>query len=141
MVCLSHRDSGVILTGFKSKRDSQYSTFRIGEDAYTDRTGTLKLNARAGGADATLHYCTYGATIRWELARRARLTLAVDTAREVTTTLPIRDAACIRSKTPFERVTLKGFSPYTAGNATDAVNAVRFKWRKQLVVEFEARDG
>jgi hypothetical protein len=138
MLYLSHRDHGVILTGFKSKRDSQWSTFQCGADAYTDRTGTLKLNA--SGVDAKLHYCTFDASIRWELGRRARLTLTTDTNREVTTVFPLHTAACakrIRSKTPFEQIKLKGFSPYTAGNTADSEAAVRFKWRNQLVIEFE----
>lgn len=140
MVYLAHRDTGVLLTGLKSKYDPGYSTFRIGDDAYTVRTGTLAMGD--AWAEATLHYETFTATLRWDLGPRARLTLRVDTDRPVVTTLPVTAAAaaCLRSPVPVETVRLKGFSPYSQGNAADEVPALRFRWQKELVLEFGVPD-
>ena len=134
MVYLAHRDAGVLLTGLKSKGDPDYSTFRIGDDAYTVRTGTLEMGD--DWAEATLYYETFAATLRWDLGPHARLTLRVDTDRPVVTTLPATTAACVLSPVPVETVRLKGFSPYSDGNAADAVPALRFRWEKELVIEF-----
>lgn len=135
MVYLSHRDQGVLLSGFKSKRDPDYSTFRIGEDAYPVRTGTLAMGG--GWAEARLHYATFAATLRWDVGQRARLTLGVDTDRPVVTTLPCAPEVCFHSTQPGERVTLKGFSPYTRGNTGPGIAALRFQWTRELQVEFE----
>ena len=137
MVYLSHRDAGVILTGFKSKRDPDYSTFRIDDDAYTVRTGTLAMGGTF--AEATLAYETFTGTLRWDLGPEARLTLRVDTDRPVVTTLPATDAACLHASVPVERVRLKGFSPYSQGNVAPEVPALRFRWKKELVIEFRSR--
>lgn len=134
MVYLAHRDTGVLLTGLKSKHDPEFSTFRIGNDAYTVRTGTLAMGD--GWAEATLFYETFTATLRWDLGVRARLTLRVDTDRPVVTTLPATEAAQVQASVPAERVQLNGFSPYRQGNAADDVPALRFRWEKELVVEF-----
>jgi len=139
MVYLSHCDAGVILTGLKSKRDPEYSTFRVGDDAYTVRTGTLVMGET--WAEATLHYETFTGTLRWDLGSRARLTLRVDTDRPVITTLPAASAAVIRSAVPIETVRLKGFSPYTQGNAVPEVPAIRLRWKKELAVEFGVPDS
>lgn len=139
MVYLAHRDAGVILTGFKSKRDAAYSTFRIGDDAYTVRTGTLALGQ--AWAEAVLCYETFTATLRWDLGVQARLTLRVDTDRPVVTTLPATRAASIRSAVPAETVRLKGFSPYSQGNSAPEVPALQFRWEKELVVEFAIPTG
>jgi len=137
MAYLAHRDAGVILSGLKSKHDPEYSTFRIGDDAYTVRTGTLETGD--AWAEATLHYDTFDGTLRWDLGPSPRLTLRVDTDRAVVTTLPVGNAACIRSATPFRPVQLRGFSPYSQGNAAEAVPAVRFNWEKELVLDFDVR--
>ncbi len=134
MVYLSHRDTGVILTGFKSKRDPDYSTFRIGDDAYTVRTGSLDVGTT--WAEVTLHYETFTGALRWDIGQQARLTLRVDTDRPVVTTLPATRAASIRSDVPLETVCLKGFSPYSQGNAAPEIPALRFRWEKELVIEF-----
>jgi hypothetical protein len=134
MVYLAHRDAGVILTGFKSKRDPEYSTFRVGDDAYTVRTGTLAMDD--AWAEATLHYETFTGTLRWDIGPQARLTLRADTEQPVVTTLPCTCAASVRSAVPFEKVHLKGFSPYSQGNAAPEVPALRFRWQKELVIEF-----
>lgn len=136
MVYLSHCDRGVFLSGFKSKRDPEYSTFRIGDDAYTMRTGTLVMGH--DWAEATLYYATFTAIARWDIGASARLTLRVDTDRPVVTTLPATDAATCRASVPSERVKLKGFSPYSQGNIAEEVQALRFKWEKELIVEFSA---
>lgn len=136
MVCLSHDGAGRILTGFKSKNDPGYSTFRIGDDAYTVRTGLLETGA--DWAEARLCYATFQATARWDLGAQARLTLRVDTDRPVVTTLPAAPTAHVRAAVPAERVMLRGFSPYSRGNAAPEIPALRFAWKKELVLEFDA---
>ena len=135
MVYLHHRDMGVILSGIKSKRNPEFSTFRIGDDAYPVRTGTLSINSSV--ADALLHYSSFDARIRWEISERPVLTLSTDDDREVTTTLTFGNIDCIRSDTPFERVILDGFSPYTAGNRDENIPAIRFVWKQRLQIPFD----
>ena len=134
MAYLAHRDTGVILTGIKSKHNPEYSTFRVGDDAYTVSTGALVL----GGdwAEATLNYETFTGTLRWDLGRVARLTLRVDTDRPVVTTLPTGIDALKSSSVAAETVRLKGFTPYSQGNAGPEVPALRFTWEKELTIEF-----
>ncbi len=65
MVYLWHDKAGPILTGLKSKNNPDYSTFRIGDDAYTVRTGELTIDAAR--AEAHLHYRSFNGTIIWEM--------------------------------------------------------------------------
>jgi hypothetical protein len=134
MLYLSHEKAGVILSGLKSKRDPGFSTFRIGDDAYTVKTGRLELGT--GWAEATLFYETFTATLRWDVSDRPRLILKVDTDRPVVTTLTVVDESCIESSVPFDVVALKGFSPYTDGNECGQVKAVRFEWKRELQIGF-----
>jgi hypothetical protein len=136
MAYLAHRSTGVILTGVKSKNDPSFSTFRVGDDAYTVRTGELAMGH--DWAEATLHYRTFAARLRWDISASARLTLSVGADEEVTTTLPTGENASLSCDIPHEAVTLTGFSPYSQGNIAADVNAVRFRWRKRLVIEFTA---
>lgn len=47
------------------------------------------------------------------------------------------DGACrIALPLGVERVRLKGFSPYSEGNAASEVPALRFRWASELVIEF-----
>jgi hypothetical protein len=119
MVYLWHEKAGQILTGIKSKNNPDYSTFRIGEDAYTVRTGQLTIDATR--AEALL------------------LILRVDTDRPVTTTLTVGAVDAVRPQGPFERIQLPGFSPYSAGNVEAAVEAIRLHWTREVVVEFDAQ--
>ncbi|HTL53426.1 MAG TPA: hypothetical protein VL860_12700 [Planctomycetota bacterium] len=140
MVYLAHAERGVLLSGFKSKRDPGFSTFQIGADAYPVRTGWLTMTADR--AEARLNYETFVANLRWELpggaGGPARLMLAEISGRPVTTTLPITPAglAALRTTAPFTPVDLPGFSPYTTRNAAETVPAIRFEWRNSLVLEF-----
>lgn len=136
MVYLWHERTRTILTGMKSKNDPDYSTFRIGEDAYTVRTGELAIEASR--AEAVLRYQTFNGTIVWEMGEHPRLILRVDTDRPVTTTVTVGAAGTIRSLTPFERVPLRGFSPYSAGNVADPVEAIRLTWTREVVIDFDA---
>jgi hypothetical protein len=137
MVYLWHEKAGQILTGIKSKNNPDYSTFRIGEDAYTVRTGQLTIDATR--AEALLHYETFNGTILWEMGERPRLILRVDTDRPVTTTLTVGAVDAVRPQGPFERIQLPGFSPYSAGNVEAAVEAIRLHWTREVVVEFDAQ--
>ncbi|MBL8026805.1 MAG: hypothetical protein JNL74_10365 [Fibrobacteres bacterium] len=138
MAYLSHDKGGIILTGYKSKHDPEYSTFSRGVDAYPIDTGVLKMGKN--WASVQLHYATFDATLRWDLGKTARLTLETNDSREIITTLPINGVVSFKSSIPASRVKLKGFSPYSAGNAEKPETALRFAWRKRLVVEFKGPD-
>ncbi len=88
MVYLSHEKAGLILIGYKSKNDPSFSTFRIGDDAYTVRTGELRMGK--GWAEATLFYCTFTANSLGD-RREAKLILSADTDRTITSSFPITD--------------------------------------------------
>ena len=137
LVYLHHQTAGAILTGIKSKRDPAFSTFRIGDDAYPVRTGALDI--RPGVADATAHYATFVARIRWDMTGDPALILSTDDDRPVTTTLTVGHADGIRSETPYERVDLPGFSPYAEGNRDAPVPALRFVWSRSLRLSFTAQ--
>lgn len=134
MAYLAHDRAGVILTGHKSKNDPEFSTFRCGIDAYPVDTGTLRIGK--DWAQARLRYATFEAGLRFELGKRARLVLETEANREITTTLPITNPAHVRSDHACSVVKLKGFSPYSSGNASEPVTAVKFVWKKLLVIEF-----
>ena len=135
MVYLWHERVGTILTGLKSKNNPDYSTFRIGDDAYTVRTGQLTIDTMR--AEAVLPYQTFNGTIIWEMDEHPRLILRADTDRPVTTTLTVGAADAIRPRAPFERIQLPGFSPYSAGNVTDPVEAIRLTWVREVVIDFD----
>ena len=136
LLYLAHRRAGVILPATKSKRDPRFSTFRIGDDAYPARTGALRLGD--GWAEADLHYETFSARVRWDIADRAALTLQTDDPREVITSLLIAQPERLRSDTPHELAELPGFSPYSQGNLETTHTAAIFRWRHALRVEFDA---
>jgi hypothetical protein len=135
MVYLSHKDGGVILSSYKSKNDPEFSTFRRGADAFPIDTGTLHIGKNA--AVALLKYCTFNATLKWHLGKTARLTLEVDDDLPLITTLLVMNTKCIKSEQEFKFIQLKGFSPYTTGNIDESISAVRFEWKRKLVVEFD----
>ncbi|MBN1542655.1 hypothetical protein JW992_10960 [candidate division KSB1 bacterium] len=139
MVYLSHWDRGVILSGIKSKNRVEYSTFRIGDDAYCVRTGELEMGE--AWAEAHLYYATFEAWIRWEIGDRARLILRSNTDRPVTTGLTIVNPAFMQTDFKYRLVHLPGFSPYTAENRSDAVASVQFSWVGKAVVDFVLPDG
>ena len=134
MVYLSHKKTGAILTGIKSKHDPAFSTFRIGDDAYTVRAGELEMGD--GWAEARLHYQAFEATIRWQIGDTAALTLSTNSDQTVTTSLPIADDRFIKTDHAYEIQELDGFSPYTAGNKSDKVKSLVFKWRGRAQIEF-----
>jgi hypothetical protein len=135
MVYLSHQKAGIILTGYKSKNNPGFSTFRIGEDAYTIKTGVLAMGK--GWAEATLHYKFFTAKIRWEISDSARLTLTTDSDHTVTTSLPVTDEKYIKSDKNFQIKYLKGFSPYTQNNEEGKIKTAVFEWEKKLIVDFK----
>ena len=134
MVYLSHQQAGVILTGFKSKRDPEYSTFRIGDDAYTIKTGELKMGD--GWAEAHLYYQAFNAKIRWEITDTAKLILSVNSDQTVTSSFPIIGDSYVKTDQNYEIKELKGFSPYTEANKSKPVKAANFRWQKELTIEF-----
>ncbi|MEE2754261.1 MAG: hypothetical protein VX910_09780 [Candidatus Latescibacterota bacterium] len=75
---LSHDVANTILSGVKSKRDPDWSTLRLGDDAYPVRTGELS-NAFV----ATAHYAEFSATIEWDLQEQARLTMTTDSPKTI----------------------------------------------------------
>ncbi len=134
MVYLSHEKAGLILTGYKSKNDPSFSTFRIGDDAYTVRTGELKMGM--GWAEASLYYRTFKAKIRWEISKTVRLILSSDSDKRITSSFPITDEKCLRTENKFTIQYLKGFSPYTQDNKTETVKSAVFEWKNKLIIEF-----
>lgn len=136
MAYLSHDRAGLILIGYKSKNDPSFSTFRVGDDAYTVKTGELRMGN--GWAEADLHYRAFKAKIRWEIGAAARLILSADTDRVVSSSLPITDEKFVRTDQAYSVKHLKGFSPYTQGNAGEEIKALAFDWKGRAVIDFEA---
>jgi hypothetical protein len=133
MVYLSHEKAGVILSGYKSKNNPDFSTFRIGDDAYTVKTGELVMGK--GWAEATLYYDTFTAKIRWEISDKAKLILSVDTDKTITTAIPVKDEKYLKSDKKFEIRYLNGFSPYTQNNEAGKIKTAVFEWEKQLTID------
>lgn len=136
MIYLSHEKAGVILTGYKSKNNPEFSTFRIGDDAYTIKTGELKMGQ--GWAESILYYKTFTAKIRWEISDKARLILSTDSDKTITSSLPITDEKFIKSDKNWQVKYLNGFSPYTQNNEAGKIKIIEFQWNKKVVIEFEA---
>ena len=134
MLYLSHKKAGLILTGYKSKNDPWFSTFIIGDDAYTVRTGELEMGN--GWAEAQLYYETFNAKIRWEISDTARLILSSDSDQVITTSLPVTNEKYIKTDTTFIVKYLNGFSPYSKNNLAGQIKSLIFKWQKRLVIEF-----
>ena len=134
MLYLSHKKAGLILSGYKSKNDPGFSTFMIGDDAYTVRTGELEMGN--GWAEAQLHYETFNAKIRWEISDTARLILSSDSDQVITTSLPVTNEKYIKTDTNYIVKYLNGFSPYSKNNLAGQIKSVILKWQKRLVIEF-----
>lgn len=134
MIYLSHNKAGVISPGIKSKNDPLFSTFRVGDDAYTVKTGALKMGE--GWAEAHLHYETFVIKMRWDIGQTAVLTCTEESARHVTTSILVTDEKHVNSNVPFEIKILQGFSPYTQANKSDQHKALVFEWTGELKVEF-----
>ena len=134
MLYLSHEKAGLLLTGYKSKNDPGFSTFRIGDDAYTVRTGELEMGN--GWAEAQLYYETFNARIRWEISDTARLILSTDSDQVITTSLPVIDEKYIKTDTNYTVKYLNGFSPYSKNNLSGQIKSLIFKWQMRLVIEF-----
>jgi hypothetical protein len=82
LVFLSHKTVGTILAGVKSKKNPDWSTLRIGDDAYPVRTGELSEDFVA-----TVQYENFSATVGWELNDSAWLRITTDSAEPVTVQL------------------------------------------------------
>lgn len=87
LVCLSHKNAGIILEGAKAKHNPDWSTVRSGDDAYPTKTGDLQINA--DGATARVIYDTFNINISWTLEKAAHLTLSSDTNAELLAQLPL----------------------------------------------------
>ena len=135
MVYLSHEKAGLILIGYKSKKDPSFSTFRIGDDTYTVRTGELKMGN--GWAEANLHYRTFNSKIRWEISKTAKLILSSDSDQVITSSFPITDEKYVRTGHKYSIQYLNGFSPYTQNNKAEEIKSLVFEWNNKLVMEFE----
>ena len=135
MIYLSHQKAGIILTGYKSKNNPEFSTFRIGDDAYTVKTGDLMMGN--GWAEANLYYETFRAKIRWEISNTARLILSTDSDKLITTSLPITEEKFVQSDKNYQIKYLDGFSPYTKNNIEGKIKTMIFEWEKRLVIKFK----
>lgn len=134
MVYLSHKKRGLMLIGYKSKNNPMFSTFRIGDDAYTVKTGDLEMGN--GWAEATLYYKTFNSKIRWETGKNARLILSSDSDKTINTTLTVTDEKYIKTEHNFQMMELDGFSPYSQNNKAEKIKCAVFEWQKKLVVDF-----
>lgn len=137
MVYLSHEKAGLILMGYKSKRDPSFSTFRVGDDAYTVKTGELRMGK--GWAEANLYYRTFKAKIRWEISKTAKLILSSDSDQVVTSSFPITNDKYMQTDQKYSVNEFPGFSPYTQDNKAEAIMAAVFEWKKKLEIEFASR--
>ena len=79
LICLSHDRAGTILSGSKSKKNPDWSTLRIADDAYPVRTGEL-----TDDFVATAHYETFSTSLGWELGEDALLTITSPSDAEIT---------------------------------------------------------
>lgn len=134
MLYLSHKSKGIILNGKKSKRSILFSTFRIGEDAYTVKTGTIETTQNS--IEAHLFYQTFEAWIKWEISEKLKLTLSVNSKEEITSVLPYDFEPIIKANFPVQKIILNEFSPYTAGNIGPEMKAFEFHWKNKLEIEF-----
>ncbi len=87
LVCLSHATAGVMLEGVKSKHNLDWSTVRLGEDAYPVQTG--ELNVRTDGATARVIYEGFEVGVTWALGEVARLEMTSACAEVLTAQLPL----------------------------------------------------
>lgn len=85
LLYLSHADAGVILPGTKSKYDVQWSTARIGDDAYPVRTGDLSVSTSR--MSARVFYETFELQVAWEAGPEPRLTLSSNADGPIVTQL------------------------------------------------------
>lgn len=131
---LSHEKGGVVLTGVKSKNNPDFSTFRIADDAYSVRTGSLAMGN--DWAEASVFYKTFAAKIRWEIGRTAKLTLSSDSDEIITSNMPFASDKLIKTDAYYEVREIAGFSPYTENNVGDKVKTLVFRWKKNLTIEF-----
>lgn len=134
MLYLSHKSKGIILNSKKSKRNKIFSTFRVGEDAYTVKTGTLQITENT--LEAHLFYQNFEAWIKWEINENPKLTLTVNTSEEITTTLPYDNEPNFQASHSYQKIELPEFSPYTANNIGPILKAFEFKWQNKLEIEF-----
>ncbi|PCJ61327.1 MAG: hypothetical protein COA79_07025 [Planctomycetota bacterium] len=134
MLYLSHKEKGIILNGKKSKRSDTLSTFKVNDDAYTVKTGTIKTTDKT--IEAHLFYQTFEAWIKWEINETLKLTLSVNTEDEVTTILPFDNKPEFNSPVTSKVIELNEFSPYNAENKGSLIKALEFKWKHKLELEF-----
>ena len=81
LLCLSHESAGGVLAGLKSKRDPDFSTLRVDDDAYPMHTGAL--TATDDELAATVRYETFSARVAWRLDRDAMLLLSSDSTNRI----------------------------------------------------------
>ena len=146
LVFLSHNEAGTLISGIKSKRNPDWSTLRIGDDAYPVRTGDL-----SNDMTVRVHYDGFSADLAWDLGEEARLKIEAHGDEEITAQLvleiqqecevalngheidltdkPYRKADIQRIATPNWEVTAEcagefdwfvaPFNPYSEGNRSN----------------------
>jgi len=87
LICLSHAKAGIILEGAKAKHNPDWSTVRLGDDAYPTQTG--ELTTQANGANARVIYNTFDIQITWTLSEIAQLKMNSDIDQELLAQLPL----------------------------------------------------
>lgn len=84
---LSHATAGLILEGVKAKHNPDWSTVRLGDNAYPVQTGDLDV--RPDGATARVIYEGFDVHIEWTLGEIARLQMTSDFKGPLTAQLPL----------------------------------------------------
>ena len=87
LVCLSHATAGSVLEGVKAKHNLDWSTVRLGNDAYPTQTGALDM--LNNGATAHVIYKGFEVDVTWVLGETAQLIMASDFNGLLTTQLPL----------------------------------------------------
>ncbi len=112
LLTLVHRHVGRILSGFKSKRDPDWSTLRVGDDAWPVQTGALR--ATDTELVATVHYRTFTAEVGWRLSQQAVLFFRSTHPRQVLAQLPVELGLGDKLRINHERAIILGREPAEA---------------------------
>ena len=131
LVFLSHDTAGTILSGVKSKKNPNWSTLRIGEDAYPVRTGKLDDEFTA-----TVHYEKFSVEVNWILDDSALLTFTSESEQEIMSqlSLEIHQGATVEldgrsvtlGDTPFKQSSVSRISTETW--SVTSATAGEFEW-------------
>jgi len=87
LVYASHQDAGVLVAGFKSKRDTRFSTLCAGDDAYPAITGDLTMTSDT--MTARVRYESFEATLCWQFGAEPTLVMTSEHEGTLVARLPL----------------------------------------------------